>query len=273
MALPRRIGLIGFGAIARELVDIVRCAAAPVAVGAILLRPNSRTAKSNLLPKGCKVVERPEDLAEHAPDGVFECAGQSAVQAYGETILSAGRDLTVISAGALADPDLLRRLCAAAGRGSAKLSVPSGAVGGIDALASARLRQMDSVVHTVVKPPRAWRGSEAELLLKLDELDRSEVFFEGSAGEAARRFPQNANVTATIGLASLGLERTTTRLIADPCAEDNLHRIEAFGAFGQMQVEMRGNALPDNPKTSMLAALSLSNAVLTPSASFVVSDV
>ena len=51
------------------------------------------------------------------------------------------------------------------------------------------------------------------------------------------------------------------RLVADPAAAGNIHRVHAEGAFGAIDIEVRGKALPDNPKTSALAAWSLVAAI------------
>jgi len=98
-------------------------------------------------------------------------------------------------------------------------------------------------------------------MIDLDSLKEATEFWRGDAGDAARLFPQNANVAATIALAGLGFERTEVSLNADPAAPGNIHVIEAEGAFGRMRVEMQGKPLPSNPKTSSLAALSVLRAI------------
>jgi predicted dinucleotide-utilizing enzyme len=50
---------------------------------------------------------------------------------------------------------------------------------------------------------------------------------------------------------------TRVELIADPSVKTNGHRLVATGSFGQMEISLRNNPLPTNPKSSELAALSL----------------
>ena len=46
-------------------------------------------------------------------------------------------------------------------------------------------------------------------------------------------------------------------LIADPAIMQNIHEIEAEGCFGHMEIRIKGNPLPDNPRSSALAAMSV----------------
>src|SRR5581483_2261860 len=96
-----------------------------------------------------------------------------------------GIDCVVISIGALADPALLARLQSAAREGNARILLPAGAIGGVDAIAAMRLAGLTSVRYRSVKPPAAWRGSPAEQVADLATLKQRTVLYRGSAGEAA----------------------------------------------------------------------------------------
>jgi aspartate dehydrogenase len=50
-------------------------------------------------------------------------------------------------------------------------------------------------------------------------------------------------------------------LIADPTISSNVHELEARGAFGVLNLRLANNPFPDNPKTSMLSALSAAQTV------------
>ncbi|VVE10946.1 aspartate dehydrogenase [Pandoraea soli] len=169
--------------------------------------------------------------------------------------------MLIASVGAMADQSLESQLTSAATEGNARLRIPSGALGGLDALGAAKMAGLSEVRYEAHKSPEAWRGTHAETLVTLDAIEKLTVVYEGNARDAARLFPQNANVAAAIALAGVGFDRTKVVLHADPAAIGNTHRIKADGVFGNLDVSVTGKTLPSNPKTSMLAPYSLVRAI------------
>ena len=221
----------------------------------VLVRLGRREAAQDALGVDTKIVHSVNELNE-SPDLSLECAGHTGLKEHGCAILTAGVPLGVVSIGALADPDLSSLLEKAAAAGRTKMTILPGAIGAIDALSAARRGGLTDVVYTGSKPAIAWVGTAAEEVCDLSSLSAPVTLFEGPAGEAARRYPKNANVAATIALAGLGLERTLVRLVADPNAQGNRHEIEARGAFGEFRFSILGNALPESPRSSALTAMS-----------------
>ncbi|MQH33343.1 aspartate dehydrogenase, partial [Escherichia coli] len=104
--------------------------------------------------------------------------------------------------------------------------------------------------------PASWRGSYAEQHTDLNAVKEAKVFFEGSACEAARLFPANANVAATVALGGAGMDDTRVQLMVEPATKRNTHTLHVEGLFGEFHLELSGLPLASNPKTSTLAALS-----------------
>lgn len=248
--------IIGYGAIAQEVLKHIQ-PGEDAHIAAILVRPGRvEEVRDEVSARGIEVVSSYDELSEK-PDLVAECAGHAGVREYGAEALRRGMDFLVISIGVLADADLYAGLVAAANEGGAKLVLAAGAVAGADALAAARVGGLHKVTYTSRKPPGAWKGTPAEGVTDLDTLTEETTLYQGGADEAATSYPQNANVAATIALAGAGFEATEVRLIADPEAGGNIHQVRAEGAFGALDIEIRGKPLPDNPKTSTLAAHSV----------------
>lgn len=271
------LGIIGFGAIAQGLIAVLSEADAAPKHITVLCRPGKEAGTQSaseaiIAGRGITVTAVGEiaELLTTSPDVVVECAGHGAITAYGAAVLAAGVDLIAASVGALADDELLETLRAAAVQGGSQVTLPSGAIGGIDALAAARLSGISQVIYTGRKPPQAWAGSPAEAVVDLNALTEETVFFEGSARQAAQDYPKNANVAATLALAGLGMDKTQVRLIADPAATGNTHEYSVRSGAVDYTMMLVGKPSPLNPKTSQSTVLSLARAVLNRSATIAI---
>lgn len=250
-----RIAFVGWGAINRRVAELLTARnGEQISIAAICLRD---LADAVQIPPGAAVVTDPSSLADLAVDVVVEAAGRAAVAEWAEAALRHAPAVVVASTSAFCDTALLDRLIAAARTNGSRLLIPPGALAGIDAIAAAALLPLDEVVHRIVKPPAAWAGTPAETAVALAELTQATAFFEGPAREAAASYPQNANVAVISALAGIGLDRTRVCLVADPAATGNRHELHATGAFGRLDVTIENRALPDNPKSSEMAALGL----------------
>lgn len=250
-----KIALVGYGAIAGYVVDQVS-PLEEIAIIALICREASRSKAEELADGRFSVLAAVDELSDR-PDLLVDCAGHSGLAAHAPSALQAGIDVISISTGALAHEALLEELSTSAEKGASSIRFLPGAVGGIDALLSAHAGGLEKVVYTGRKPPQGWAGSPADGKCDLASLQEPFEHFAGTAREAARLYPKNANVAATIALASLGLDQVSVRLIADPGVDKNIHEIDAAGAFGRLNVKVEGNPLPGNPKSSALAAMSI----------------
>jgi len=254
-AKPLRLALIGWGAINRRVAELLaERDRTDIVFAAIGVRNASAVSG---LPTGAKLVAIPDELAGLDLDLVVEAAGREAVGIWGEAALGHVPAFAVASTSAFCDEALLDRLIATAEAHGSQILIPPGALAGIDGIAAASLLPLDEVVHRIVKPPAAWRGTAAESLVALDRLTEATAFFSGTAREAASRFPQNANVAVISALAGIGLDRTRVELVADPAAAGNGHQLSARGSFGKLDIAIENRPLASNPKSSEMTALGL----------------
>ena len=252
---PIRIAFIGWGAINSRVGALLSARKTPMDIVGVATIDTVEARSA--IPKGVLFLNSPSQLRELQPDIVVEAAGRAAIDVWAPAALASGATLIVASTSAFCDTALLSDLMNTAEKYQSRILVAPGAIGGVDALAAAATLDLDQVLHQIVKPPRAWKGTTAERIVDLEALTERFIIFSGTARQAADAYPQNANATVVTALAGVGLDKTRVELIADPFVDKNGHRIVAIGAFGQMEVSLRNNPLLTNPKSSELAALSL----------------
>ena len=196
-------------------------------------------------------------LLSACPDVVIECAGQAALGELGPQILAAGIDLVPAAIGTLANDAVRQALKEACRKGGGRLLAPSGALAGLDGLSAALHVGLDEVTYRGSAPPENWEP------LKVPPSDSAVVLFSGSAREACRAFPKNANVAAAVSLAGLGFDATKVELRADAALSCSRHEIIARGAFGELSTTVLGQPLVAGKRSSRLAAGSLAQTALT----------
>jgi aspartate dehydrogenase len=254
-----RIALLGAGTIARLVLDHVRSGGlAGVEVVGIAARPGSSRAAALGREFTLPVVNGREALLALPAQAVLEAASHEAVREHLVPLLESGVSVVVLSAGALADDSLRTSAERAAERSGATFYVPSGGIGGLDALKAACIAGVEDVSIQVAKPPKAWKGIPfvEKLGIDLDRLAAPYVLYEGPAREGVPHFPQNVNIAAVLSMAGIGFDRTRLKVVADPGLSRNTHRIDVTGVSGRISVVLENVPAPENPKTAWLACYS-----------------
>ena len=256
-----KITLIGCGSIGMTL---ARHLETDDNIESICILDRKKDAVESLMEECQKVkfVNNIDDSFEKS-DLIVEAASQSAVIEFIPKALEMGKDVVVMSVGAFVDDDFKEKCRILAKQNSCKVYIPSGAVCGIEGIGAATIAEVEEIILMTYKPPEAFKGDKylKKKGIDLANLKRPKVIFSGHAEDAVTKFPNNINVAATLSLAGLGIERTTVKIVVDPKATMNQHRIIAKGEFGEIECWTRNMPFPDNPRTSYLAALSLISAV------------
>ncbi len=254
----KRIGIVGCGAIGRALLKAVDAGKLSVPVAGVTSRTESSArAFLSTLRDPPPYVGRAELIC--SSDLVIEAAGGGVVPGLAEEAFAAGKDLMVISVGALLDhPEIIER----SRKTGCRLFVPSGAIAGLDGIKSACVGRIAHVTITTRKPPQGLEGAPylIERGITLSGLREEKEIFFGTAREACRGFPANVNVSAAVSLAGIGPDLTRVRIIAVPGLPMNCHDIEVEGEFGRLAVHVE-NVPSENPRTGRLTALSIIRSV------------
>ncbi|MCL6547355.1 MAG: aspartate dehydrogenase [Alicyclobacillus sp.] len=246
-----KVGIIGYGAIGRDVAARLRRGSVPGAeLGSVLVR---RTPSSEDPPELTNDAER---FLNSGVQLVVEAAGQEALRSYGLQVVERGISLAVISVGALTDDAFADELRRRAETSGARVYFPSCAIAGLDRIAAAREGNLNSVRLVTRKPVRAWYGTIAEQRFDLASLTEPVVLYTGTAREAARLFPESVNVSAALALAGVGMDETKVEVWIDPTLTSNVHQVHVEGDFGRFSFEVM-NRPSENPKTGVIVAMSV----------------
>lgn len=194
---------------------------------------------------GAKPFTSFEAFIKEDLDIVVEAASVRAVDEFALEVLGHGKDIVILSVGALADTELRKILREKAKETGRRVYIPSGAIMGLDNLKIGRISGISKLLLRSTKNPRS---------LGIDT-DKKTLVFSGRADECIKQFPKNINVAIALELAT-GHE-TEVELWADPDIALNTHEILVEGDFGNFYLKIENKPCPDNPATSYLAALSI----------------
>src|SRR5207237_8290227 len=193
-------------------------------------------------------------MPAHA-DLAVECAPAKIIEDICRPMLEAGKQVMVLSCGALLPrPELIEL----AKQHGARIIVPTGALLGLDAVAAAAEGTIRSVRMTTRKPPNGLVGAPylVEHNISVDGLNAAKLVFSGTAREAAAGFPANVNVAAALSLAGIGPDKTMIDIWADPAMTRNCHSIEVDSDSARFTLSIE-NIPSENPKTGKNVALSV----------------
>lgn len=275
------VGIIGHGAIGSVIADALGRGAVPGCRLAGVLRRSGPASVAPVRPQsgrrtspglaGARAAVASIGELVAASDVVVEAAGAEALADHGPAVVGAGTDLLVVSVGALADDGLRARLTSS-GPDGGRLLLSSGAIGGLDLLrAAALMGAVHSVRLTTTKRPsaleRPWMSGAERT--RLQEARAPVSVFAGVAREAVRRFPESANVAATLALATTGFDATRVELVADPGTPTVRHHIEVEADAGRYELTIE-NTPSANPRTSAVTPYAVLRSLTDLSATVVV---
>ena len=248
-----RIGVAGLGAIGRQVCRALDEGIPGLTLAAVTARERERAERFlKTLTSPPPFVELDGLIAES--ELIVEATTQAHLREMAPRVLTAGRDLVVLSCGALLGRSDWVELAA---RHRCRILVPSGAIAGLDGVKGASVGAITSITMETRKPPAGLAGAPGivERNIDLSQISEETLVFEGPALEACRAFPANVNVLTALSLAGIGPEKTRTRIYAVPGLSVNRHRVQIEGEFGRLSIEIE-NVPTENPRTGKLSYLS-----------------
>jgi aspartate dehydrogenase len=249
-----RVAIVGLGAIGRVLARRLADGVPGIALACVAVRDRAKAEDWLREQKLDTPIVALNEMPAHA-DLAVECAPAALIEQICRPMLTAGKQVMVLSCGALLPrPDLIEL----AKQNGARIIVPTGALLGLDAVAAAAEGKINSIRMITRKPPNGLVGAPYLVAnnISVQGLNEAKRVFTGSAREAAAGFPANVNVAAALALAGIGPDRTMIDIWADPSVERNCHTIEVDADSARFTLAIE-NVPSENPKTGKIVALSV----------------
>lgn len=232
----KKVGLIGCGAIGTLIAQSIE---KKIVICDEIILYDTIKEKALELKKSISfpttVVDNLDQMLKLKPIIIVEAASQKAVKQYINSITSHGIKFIIMSSGALLSSNYETK----------NIFVPSGAIGGLDAISSAALTKINKVILSTKKNPKAFDMKNT----------KPQIIFKGTAQEAAKLFPRSMNVASTLSFI-VKPTKVQVQLISDPTIKRNTHEIKIEWQYGEMLLRFSNDPHPENPRTSALAAWS-----------------
>ena len=249
-----KIGIVGCGAIGSFITKkVVDGTIKNAKISAIYDRNLDKAEKLSKMSEA-KICSSVDELVKENLDLVVEAASIRAVEEVAEKSLKNKKDVLIMSVGALADKNLFLKLQNLAKSVGRKIYLPSGAIGGLDAVKAMRLGKIEEVILKTTKPVNALEDALKNLGYNTEDIKEPVVVFEGDVFKAIKEFPANINVSVTLSIAAEFPAKVM--IVADPKAKLNRHEVIVKSSIGKLKVCVENVPFEENPKTSALAAYS-----------------
>ena len=180
-----------------------------------------------------KAASSMDEVIALKPDFIIETASIALLKDFAIKALEDGISIIPLSIGAFADNNFRDMAMKAAGESGARIYIPSGAVGGFDALRTIALIaevngwDIKAGIHTH-KGPDSLRNTP----LYSDELQTAEkTVFSGSTKEAIALLPTKVNVAVASALATIGPDKAKAEITSVPgfIGDDHCITVETEG--------------------------------------------
>jgi len=245
----KRIGIIGYGQIGASICEQIRQSKDLHLEVAFVYEADPQKRKS--IPAAV-AIESMDQAAGFKADLVVESAHPDAVGRFAEKVLQ-HTDLMIMSVSALADAELevkIRHTCRQHGT---HLYIPHGATLGLDGLKDGN-SIWEEVSITMKKNPMNL-NFEAVPDIRPQDISSRTILYDGPTRGVLPLYPKNVNSHATLAMATLGMDRTRSVLVADPALDLSIIEIDAVGAGTRIHIERSNPIKGVTGKLTILAVM------------------